>query len=163
MTNLSIIDDIRAIYQKSFATVRAIVETFPEDKWLVPHSDEYYIPSRIAYHIATFISRHFAGGMNDPEFHAKLPYGYWMDATSETLPNKRDFLVYYNAIIEKAEETLAALGEDTIHEPSDPARAWIGESYIGILVYCLREIADHTGELNKMLVENGFDDIFIFK
>ena len=157
------INDIRAIYEKSFATIRAIVEAFPDDKWLLAHSDEYYIPCRIAYHLAVFISRHLNGGFRNPDFHNSLPYGNWIEASAETLPNKEDFLKYYDDIISKAEATLKEYDDDMLQLPSESERSFQGETQLGILVYCIREIAAHTGELNKMLIENGLEDIWIFR
>ena len=46
MSNL-LADDVRKVHERSFATIREIAEAFPEDKWLKPHADDYYIPSRI--------------------------------------------------------------------------------------------------------------------
>ena len=154
-------NDVRKQYEQCFATLKAIVEAFPEDKWLVQHGDIYYIPSRIAYHLVVFIDRYIAGGFNDPDFASKLPFGNWMEATAETLPDKAAFFKYYDQILAKAQPVLAALDDANLISPIEPDRARMGTTQMAVHLYCMRELAAHTGELNKMLIENGLDDIWI--
>ncbi|MDR0839479.1 MAG: hypothetical protein LBN99_07555 [Oscillospiraceae bacterium] len=161
MPNLS--DDVRAQYNGAFATIRGIAEVFPESKWLEPHADAYYIPGRIAYHLAAFIDRQLGGGSEDPDFASKLPYGNWMEATAETLPDKKAFLSYYDEVIKRAQSSLAALDDDGVTAPIEPERAHFGKSQIGVHLYNMRELAAHSGELNKMLSEHGIDDVWVFK
>ena len=158
-----LVKDVKMFYEKTFATLRGIVESFPQDRWLKPHGDEYYIPCRIAYHLAIIIDRTIAGGSKDPDFNAKIPYGPWMEATAATLPEKKDFLVYFNAVLARAEKELAKVDAGSITAPTDPERPFTGSSELAMMIYCLREIAAHTGELNKMLIENGEPDIWIFR
>lgn len=161
--SISMSNDIRLQYDKSFATLRSIVEAFPKEKWLVPHSDIYYIPSRIAYHLAVFISKHLNSGFLDPNFNNSLPFGIWIEATAETLPSKEEFLSYYDEIVEKSIASLALLNDEALKDPVESERSWFGESQLGVHTYCIREIAAHTGELNKMLIENGLEDIWVFR
>jgi len=161
--SISIANDIRMQYKKSFATLKGIVEAFPDEKWLVAHGDEYYIPCRIAYHLAVFIARHLCGGFLDADFTNKLPYGNWMEATAEILPSKDDFFVYLDGILVQAEDALTNITDGSLLEAVEAERTWFGESQVGVHTYCLREIAAHTGELNKMLIENGLDDIWVFR
>jgi len=153
-------NDVRTQYEKAFATIKGIVEAFPEDKWLVPHGDVYYIPSRIAYHLASFIDGLIAGGYSDPDFRSKLPFGAWIDGTPETLPNKKAFIGYYDEVIGRANKVLSALDDAKVTEqlPADMAR--FGATQIGAHLRNMRELSAHTGELNKMLIENGIDDIW---
>ena len=161
--SISMADDIRLNYTKTFSTFRQIIAAFPEEKWLEAHADDYYIPCRIAYHLAVFISRHLAGGFLDGDFSAKLPFGNWMEATAETLPNKQELLAYYNEIEAKAIKALESLTDEDLVKPVEFERAWFGESQLGVHIYLIREIAAHTGELNKMLIENGLEDIWVFR
>jgi hypothetical protein len=154
-------NDLRTQYGKAFKIVRRIVEIFPENRWREPHGDIYYLPCRIAYHIAAFIDSFVADGLKDNDFHSKLPYGRWMDATAETLPDRTKFLVYLDAVISRAEQSLAALTDEFLMSPMEPEKARIGASQMGLHLLSLREIADHTGELNKMLIEYGLDDVFM--
>ena len=156
-------NEIRMFYTKTFATIRGIVDAFPEDKWLQPHGCDYYLPSRIAYHLAVVIDGQVAGGSDDPDFRSKLPYGLWMEATAETLPNKQAFITYLNEVIERADQVLNSLNSENLFAPADPERPWRGSSQLSVLIYCLREIAAHTGELNKMLIENGIDDVWVYR
>jgi hypothetical protein len=160
MSNL-LADDVRAQYTKAFATIRGIVDTFPEDKWLAAHADEYYIPCRIAYHLAVVIDRLVAGGFKDPDFAAKLPYGAWMQATAETLPDKATFLTYYDGVVERAQAALADLDDDSLATPIEAERARLGASQLGAHLYSMRELSAHSGELNKMLIENGGQDVWV--
>ncbi len=152
--------DVKAQYDRAFATIRGIVEAFPEDKWLTPHGDLYYIPCRIAYHLAVFTDRLVAGGYKDADFASKLPFGNWMEATAQTLPGKAEFLTYYDAVIERAQKTLADLDDAILSSPIEPERARMGTSQMGAHLYSMRELSAHTGELNKMLIENGIDDVW---
>ena len=155
-------NDVKKQYDRSFATLRAIIEAFPEDKWLAEHGDEYYIPSRIAYHLAVFIDGFVAEGMkNDPDFRDNRPFGSWKDGTAATLPGKAALLGYYDESVARAEAILDKLDDAAVVAAIEPERARMGESNLGAHMYVMREIADHTGELNKMLIENGIDDIWM--
>ena len=107
-------NDVRLQYQKTFTTIRRIVETFPEDRWLEPHGDIYYLPCRIAYHLAVVIDNYIAGGYKDKEFAAKLPYGKWSEATAEILPNKTEFLAYFDAVLARANKALPLLNDEVL-------------------------------------------------
>ena len=159
MSNI-LADELRAKYEKSFATVKGILETFPDDKWLVPHGDEYYIPSRIAYHITEFIDGFVAGGMKDPGFRDKLPFGPWQTGTPETLPGKAALISYFEGVVGRARNELVAVNDESLLTPLPEQMARIGSVEMGKHLTAMREIAAHTGELNKMLIENGKDDIW---
>lgn len=156
-------NDVRRQYDMVFRTLRKIVETFPEDRWLEPHGDAYYIPCRIAYHLAVVIDNHVAGGFKDKDFASKLPYGKWIEAKAEGLPPKAAFLVYLDGVLDRAEKALAALDDNILAQPIEPERARVGGAQIGLHLYMMREISDHTGELNKMLIEDGQEDVWIAK
>ena len=153
--------DLRTQYEKTFKTIRGIVEAFPEERWLKPHGHEYYIPCRLAYHLAVVIDNHIAGGYKDKDFANKLPYGKWSEAKAENLPDKTAFLEYFDGAVARAEKALAAITDDDLKSPLEPERAWMGASRMGMHLYMMRELSDHTGELNKMLIENGVPDVWI--
>lgn len=154
-------NDLRLQYAKAFRTIRGIVEAFREDRWKEPHGDVYYRPSRIAYHLAVVIDNHIAGGFKDKDFVSKLPYGRWSEATAEILPGRKDFLAYFDAVQERAQKALATLTDEALSSPVEPERAWTGASLMGLHLYIMRELSDHTGELNKMLIEDGGEDVWI--
>ena len=154
-------NDVRLQYQKTFTTIRRIVETFPEDQWLQPHGDEYYLPCRIAYHLAVVIDNYVAGGYKDKDFASKLPYGKWSEATAEILPNKAEFMVYFSAVLGRADRALATLNDEILLSPLEPERTWMGGTQMALHLYMMRELSDHTGELNKMLIENGLSDVWV--
>ena len=153
-------DDLRAQYEKVFATVRGILDTFPDDKWLAPHGDEYYIPSRIAYHITEFIDGAVAGRFKDPGFRDNLPFGPWHTGTAETLPGRSALISYFEEVIVRAQKALADIGDDSLTAPLPPEMARMGAIGMSAHMMAMREISAHTGELNKMLVENGKDDVW---
>ena len=154
-------NDVRNKYDKAFATIRKILDIFPEDKWLAPHGDEYYIPCRIAYHLAVFINGIIGGNFQNPDFAAKLPYGNWIEATAATLPDKKTFIPYFEESVAVAEKALAKLTDEALIIPFAPDNARFGATPVGMHLQFMRELSDHTGELNKMLVENGLDDVWI--
>ena len=160
MSNI-LADDVRMVYDKAFATVRGIIEAFPDDKWLVPHGDVYYIPCRIAYHLAVFIDGAIGGGFRDPDFRSKAPYGAWHEATAETLPKKAELLSYYDGAVGRAKNELSALDDDAITAMMEPERARMAKTQIGSHMVMMRELSAHSGELNKMLIENGLDDVWV--
>ena len=160
MTNTAA-NDVRDKYDKAFATIRGILDAFPDDKWLTPHGDQYYIPCRIAYHLAVFIDGFIGGNFSKPDFAAKLPFGNWIEGTSDTLPDKKTFLPYFEDAVAKGKEALAALTDEALITPFAPDNARFGATPVGMHLQFMRELSDHTGELNKMLVENGLDDIWI--
>ncbi|NLV50609.1 MAG: hypothetical protein GXY20_07950 [Clostridiales bacterium] len=155
--------DLREQYRKTFSTVRKIVETFPEERWREPHGDIYYIPCRIAYHIALVIDRFIADGYKDRDFQAKVPYGNWAEAKAEALPDRAEFLAYYDGIIARAEKVLADISDEALKAPLPQEISFFAESLIGLHMCMMREISDHTGELNKMLVDNGLEDVWVYK
>lgn len=152
--------DVISQYDRAFATIRGIVEAFPEDAWRKPHGDIYYIPSRIAYHLAVFTDRFTAAGYKDPDFASKLPFGAWMEATPETLPDRAAFLAYFDGVVAKAKEALSGLDDEALASPPAQEVSRLGASQAGVHVYSMRELSAHTGELNKMLIENGIDDVW---
>ena len=155
-------NDIRTQFQKTFATLKGIAETFPEDKWLVVHGDdEFYIPSRVAYHAASYIDVQMMGGFKDPDFNAKLPYGSWRDGTAQTLPDKKAFLAYYEGVLARIEKVLAALNDEGLSAPIEPERVHMGATQLSVYLYMLRELGAHEGELNKMLVDDGKPDVWV--
>ena len=159
-----LLSDIKLQYERTFDTIRKIVEIFPENRWLRPHGDEYYIPSRIAYHIAEFIDGQIGGGFKDPEFFEKLPFGPWFKATVEELPDKNALTTYLDESIARAQKALADADSDVLMLPVEQERAWMAErmgaTRLGAHVYIIRELSAHTGEMNKMLVENGLEDVW---
>ena len=154
-------NDLRLQYKKAFSTIRKIVETFSEDHWREPHGDIYYIPCRIAYHLAVVIDNYLAGGYKDKDFAAKLPYGKWIDAKAENLPDRNEFLAYFDGVLGRAEKVLSTLNDDILISAIEPERTWVGASQMGMHLYIMRELSDHTGELNKMLIEDGGQDVWI--
>lgn len=154
-------NDLRAQYGKAFRTIRQIAQAFSDDRWREPHGDVYYIPSRIAYHLAAVIDKQVAGGFRDKDFALKLPYGNWMEAKAEDLPGREEFLAYFDAAVQRAEKDLNTLNDEDMTAPIEQERAWIGASQMGAHLYLMREISDHTGELNKMLIEDGGEDVWI--
>lgn len=153
-------NDLRAQYKNAFKTIRGIAEVFPEDRWRVPHGDIYYIPSRIAYHLAVFIDGAVAGRFDDKEFFSKLPYGNWYDAKAEELPDRTEFLTYLDVILGRAEKALAGLNDELLISLTEPEKSRFGASKMGMHIMVMRELSAHTGELNKMLIENGKEDIW---
>ena len=153
--------DLRTQYKRAFDTIRKIAESFPENRWRAPHGDDYYLPCRIAYHVAVVIDKYIAGGFKDKDFQAKLPYGNWLEATAEQLPDQKAFLSYFDGARSRAETVLAALDDNSLTSPIEPERAFVGASQMGLHLYMMRELSDHTGELNKMLIENGKPDVWI--
>lgn len=154
-------NDLRAQYTKVFSTIRGIVDAFPENRWREPHGHAYYIPCRIAYHLAVVIDSQISGGFRDKDFSSRLPYGKWIEATAEDLPEKNEFLTYFSGILDRAEKALAVLNDDSLMSSIESERAWMGASQMGMHLYMMRELSDHTGELNKMLIENGRQDVWI--
>lgn len=156
-------NDVRTQYDRAFRTIREIVKAFPEGRWRETHGDIYYIPCRIAYHLAVVIDKHVSGGFRDRNIDSKLPYGKWIEAKADRLPEKDEFLAYLNGVFDRAEKTLAALDDDSLVQPIEQERIRMGASQMGVHLYMMRELSDHTGELNKMLIEDGKEDVWISK
>ena len=156
-----IANDVRTKYDKAFATVRGILDAFPEDRWLVSHGDEYYLPCRIAYHIAVFIDGMIGGNSEKPDFRANLPFGSWRDGTAETLPNKKALIEYFEKAVNSANEALATITDENLFAPLPENKTRYGATAVGMHLQFMRELSDHTGEMNKMLIENGVEDIWV--
>ncbi len=152
-------NDVRRHFEKAFQTITGIIDAFPEDAWLKPHGDDYYLPSRIAYHIAVVIDRYLAKGYLNPDF--APPYGNFMEATAQSLPGKADLILYMNKTMDKARGILSALDDAILRSAPDQTASALGETWVGVYLYIIKELAAHIGELNKMLIENGLPDIWI--
>jgi len=155
-------NDVRLQFNKALDTLRGIAEVFPAERWLEVHGDDvFYIPSRIAYHAASYIDFQMMGGIKDPDFDAKLPYGSWRNGTAQTLPSKEAFLSYYDGLYPRIQEMLNALTDESLSAPLEPERPHYGKSLLSVYLYMLRELGAHEGELNKMLVDNGIEDVWV--
>ena len=88
-------------------------------------------------------------------------YGKWTEAKSEQLPDRKEFLAYFDAVLERAGIALANINDDILMLPIEQERAWMGVIQMGVHLYMFRELSDHTGELNKMLIEDGGQDVWI--
>jgi len=55
---------------------------------------------------------------------------------------------------------LAALVDEDLAKPGDPDKPWLGSIQLGRHLTMMREISAHTGELNKMRIEYGLDDVW---
>ncbi|MCL2046936.1 MAG: DinB family protein [Oscillospiraceae bacterium] len=153
--------DVQDKFDKSFLTIRGIIEVFPEDKWLVPHGHDFYVPCRLCYHLAIFIDGMLGGGNRNPDFAANLPFGNYSEAKAEDLPNKADFLAYFDGAVERAKAVLAELTDEELTAALPEEQARFGKTRVGMYLHYIRELAAHSGELNKMLDENGLDDVWI--
>ena len=153
-------NDLRAQYDRAFKTVRGILDAFPDDKWMEPHGDVYYIPSRIAYHLTEFIDGVVAGGFKDPEFRNKLPFGPWHTGTRDTLPGRNALITYFEEVTARANKELAGIDDTFLASPLPQEMSRMGTTQISAHLLTMREISAHTGELNKMLIENGKDDVW---
>ena len=151
-------NDVRTQYQTLFKTIKRIAEVFPGSRWREPHGDEYYIPCRIAYHLAVDIDDMIAGSFGDND-----PYGNWVEAKAEEFPDKSEFLTYFDSVIERAEKALSSLDDESLMSPLESRWAWYwtGASQMILHLYIMRELSHHIGELNKMLIENGVSDVWI--
>ncbi|MDR0470091.1 MAG: DinB family protein [Peptococcaceae bacterium] len=155
-------NDIRTQYDRTFATLRGIVEDFPDDKWLVIHGeDDFYIPSRIAYHLASYLDRHMTEGFKDKEFDLKCPFGEWRKGDATTLPDKKAFLAYYDEVLARAREKLASLDDESLSAPMEPERTYWGACQLGVHLAMMREYSAHCGELNKIRIEYGLPDVWV--
>jgi hypothetical protein len=152
-------DDMRKQYQKAFQTIREIVVAFPEDRWKARHGDGYYVPCRLAYHLALCTKYHLLGGYKDKEYYTILPYGRWNETKAEDLPGKVELLAFLDGIFSRATQALELLTDAELAKPAEPERAWAGETTLGLHLYMMRELSAHTGELNTMLVQDGAEDI----
>jgi hypothetical protein len=111
--------------------------------------------------LAVVIDSQIASGFKDKDFTAKLPYGKWIEAKVENLPERNEFLAYFDGALSRAEKVLATLDDDSLTSQVEPERAWLGTSQMGVHLYMMRELSAHTGELNKMLIEDGKQDVWI--
>jgi len=146
-------DEIRVCYEKVFGTISEVVADFPNVRWLAPHGDDYYLPCRIAYHIAVVLGNRI-GGVTE------FPWGRWIEADASQLPEKAAFLPWMNMCFDKAREALSALTDEDLTKPGDKDKPLLGTIELGRHLTMMREISAHTGELNKMRVEDGLEDIW---
>ena len=153
--------DVQDKFDKGFATIRGIIEVFPDDKWCVPHGDDFYVACRICYHLAIFIDGMIAGGTSSPDFAANLPFGNWSEAAAESLPDKQTFLKYFDEAVARAKAVLEKLTDEELTAALPEENARFGKTRVGMYLHFIREMTAHTGELNKMLNENGLDDVWI--
>lgn len=133
----------------SLDMLRNAIEKCPEEIWgeLTFEGNQFWY---IAYHTLFYIDCY---SDEDPKnFHPPQPYNlseYEYDTLPERVFTKNELLDYENHCREKSRKLIASLTEEKAK------KRWINEwknySYIEIIIYNMRHIQHHTGQLNMMI------------
>jgi hypothetical protein len=130
-----------------------LIHSIPDDEWRKGDID-YLIPARHLMHVA----------VADDVFSKDTPVdqydslqwfgvGEW-ETPPQDLPTKEQALIKLAEIRANVEQRLTTLDDATLLEP-EQVHSWTGQTRIGKLLYNLRHIQHHLGEVNAKMIRRG--------
>ena len=134
-----------------------MIQCIPDDEWTRGDID-YLVPARHLIHAA----------VGDDVFSADTPFdqydnlqwfgvGEWGTSPDE-LPSKEAALNKLADIRSTVEQRLTKLDDTVLLEP-ETAHPWTGATRVGKLIYNLRHIQHHLGEVNAELIRRGIEGV----
>lgn len=134
-----------------------MIQSIPDAEWTKGEID-YLIPARHLIHVA----------VGDDVFSLDAPFdqydhlqwfgvGEW-GTSPEELPSKEVALAKLADIRATVEARLTKLDDAALLEP-EKAHPWTGQTRLGKLLYNLRHIQHHLGEVNAELIRRGIQGV----
>ena len=135
----------------------AMIRGIPDDEWRKGDID-YLVPARHLIHVAVADDFFSADTPLDQYDNLQL-FGVedWGSSPDE-LPSKEAALDRLAEIRSSVEKRLARLDDAALLEP-ETAHPWTGPTRLGKLIFNLRHIQHHLGEVNAELIRRGMDGV----
>jgi len=135
----------------------AMIRGIPDDEWKKGDID-YLIPARHLIHV-TVADDVFSADTPLDQYDSLGLFGVedWWSSPDE-LPSKDAALERLAEIRSTVEERLARLDDAALLEP-ETVHPWTGPTRLGKLIFNLRHIQHHLGELNAELIRRGMDGV----
>ncbi len=139
--------------QRQFAVahkmLRAAITHCPPDAWRQARHD-FFVPARLAFHIVQATDFHLD---TQPNAFPWDRFGFaWEDAPATALPDQTQLLAYLTEVEAKLAALLPRLAETGLLAP-DYAGSF--PTALDHLLYTLRHIQHHTGQINAELKIRG--------
>jgi hypothetical protein len=150
---LSFIDQWARTWQMWEEMIRSI----PDDQWTQGEID-YLVPARHLIHAA--VADDFFSTDTPFEHYDDLQWfgvGEW-ETSPDELPTREAALDRLADIRSTVEQRLAELDDAALLEP-ETAHPWTGPTRLGKLIYNLRHIQHHLGEVNAELIRRGIKGV----
>jgi len=144
-------------WARTWSMWEAMIRSIPDAEWRQGDND-YLIPARHLIHVA----------VGDDVFTSDTPFdgydplqrfgvGAWGTSADE-LPGKEAALAKLAEIRAAVEARLAELDDAALLEP-EQAHPWTGPTRLGKLIYNLRHVQHHLGEVNAELIRRGLEGV----
>jgi len=153
----TLVSSVKDQWARAWAMWEAMIHSIPDDEWTKGDVD-YLIPARHLIHVA----------VGDDVFTSDTPFdqydnlqwfgvGEWRTSPDE-LPSKQAALDRLADIRATVEARLDKLDDAALLQP-EKAHPWTGQTRVGKLLYNLRHIQHHLGEVNAELIRRGIKGV----
>ena len=123
-----------------------MVNDFDDTSW-VNTGCAYIIPARIAYHIIGGVNYYIENETNEKLLSGKDNDWNWEHATIQNLPTKEDILEFIHIYKIKTDNWISSIDVEAENTKFD----WTGQKKISVIMFLLRHMEYHVGELNLLL------------
>jgi|WetSurMetagenome_2_1015567.scaffolds.fasta_scaffold273384_1 hypothetical protein len=137
-------------FDRTWEMLRCSIERLTDEQWRTA-PNERMVPARWAYH-AIRSADVYAGENRESFSLTGLAGGNW-EAAPEDLPSRQDILKYLGQVEAKMRARISSLSEEQLLGPT--GFPWTGESILEQMIYILRHIQYHLGELAAALRSHG--------
>lgn len=123
-----------------------MVNDFDEESWTITGCT-YIIPARIAYHIIGGVNFYIGNETIEKFLSGKNNDWNWEHALVENLPTKEDIIDFIHIYKVKTDNWINNIDIDAINTKFE----WTGKTNISVIMFLLRHMEYHIGELNLLL------------
>ncbi len=136
-------------YAHTWRAFERIVQDFDADAWLQAGRG-VITPARVSLH-TILGTNYYLEDLTEIHFASGKPFSPdWQDVKTDDLPTQDDIVTCIHETKIKTEKWLSNLDYSALNE-SFP---WAGETMLGVVLFLLRHIIFHVGELSSLLSES---------
>ncbi len=136
-------------YRHTWSVFERLVNDFDAETWLQTGRG-VITPTRLALHILLGTQYYLEDKTPFPYPSGKPFDPEWETIKTDDLPSQNDILEFSREVMGKTEEWLLSLEYDA----ENTAFPWAGETQLGVVIFLLRHILFHIGELSSLLNES---------
>lgn len=133
-------------YNHAWKMFYLIVSDLDKDSWLKTGCS-YIIPARIAYHIIGGVNYYIDNEAKITLLSGKENTWNWENAPTEDLPTKDDIIDLIHVFKAKTDNWI----NNCAFEAENQKFGWTGINKISVVLFLLRHMEYHIGELNLLL------------
>jgi len=138
-------------YGHTFRIFERLVKDFDENTWLQAGRG-VITPARLSLHILLG-TKYYLQDPSEIRFSSGKSFKRdwtWHTASVDKLASQNDILVFMREMMEKTEKWLL----DLDFGAENKSFPWAGETKLGVVIFLLRHILFHVGELSSLLNES---------